>query len=114
LANLTARNLASLVHTPTKKAPSVNKRGITKANEEWAFLWEKEYSFKEAYPTLSDMSADSFANLVLAMNASSSDEWDSYYTFNYKSYQGPSSLPCTGPCKSAEISFLNGSKEESY
>jgi hypothetical protein len=87
---------------------------ITKANEEWAFLWEKEYSFKEAYPTLSDMSADSFANLVVAMNASSSDEWDSYYTFNYKSYRGPSSLPCTGPCKSAEISFLNGSKEESY
>ena len=34
LANLTARNQASLVHTPTKKkAPTGNKRGRPKATE---------------------------------------------------------------------------------
>ena len=34
LANLTARNLASLVHTPAKKyAPTGNKRGRPKATE---------------------------------------------------------------------------------
>jgi len=34
LANLTARNLASLVHTPTKKkAPTGNKRGRPRATE---------------------------------------------------------------------------------
>ena len=34
MANLTARNLASLVHTPTKKrVPTGNKRGIPRATE---------------------------------------------------------------------------------
>ena len=34
LANLTARNLATLVHTPSKKyAPTGNKRGRPKATE---------------------------------------------------------------------------------
>lgn len=86
---------------------------ITQANEDWAFLWEHEYSFIDTYTSLkNNLSADSFANLVTVMNETDNNvEWDSYYTFNYKSYQGPSSLPCTGPCKSAEIAFLNGSKE---
>jgi hypothetical protein len=84
---------------------------ITQGNIDWAFLWQNEYTFMTAYSTLQDMSANSFNQLVEAMNETNSDEWMSYYQYNYKMYTGPSSLPCTGPCKSAEIAFLNGSKQ---
>jgi hypothetical protein len=84
---------------------------ITQGNIDWAFLWQNEYTFMNAYSTLQDMSANSFNQLVEAMNETNSDEWIKYYQYNYKMYTGPSSLPCTGPCKSAEIAFLNGSKQ---
>jgi len=55
LANLTARNLATLVHTPTKKkAPTGNKRGRPRATEVIAKTNHKVNDFFKKKPTQSD------------------------------------------------------------
>ena len=55
MANLTARNLASLVHTPTnKKAPTGNKRGRPRATEVIAKTNHKVHDFFKKKPTQSD------------------------------------------------------------
>ena len=55
MANLTARNLATLVHTPTKKkAPTGNKRGRPRATEVIAKTNHKVNDFFKKKPTQSD------------------------------------------------------------
>jgi hypothetical protein len=55
LANLTARNLASLVHTPSKKKASTgNKRGRPRATEVIAKTNHRVDDFFKKKPALSD------------------------------------------------------------
>jgi hypothetical protein len=55
LANLTARNLASLVHTPAKKtAPTGNRRGRPRVTEVIAKTNHKVDDFFRKKPTQSD------------------------------------------------------------
>ena len=55
LANLTARNLASLVHTPTKKkAPTGNRRGRPRATEVIAKTNHRVDDFFKKKPAQSD------------------------------------------------------------
>ena len=55
MANLTARNLATLVHTPTKKkAPTGNRRGRPRATEVIAKTNHKVDAFFKKKPTQSD------------------------------------------------------------
>ena len=55
MANLTARNLATLVHTPTKKkAPTGNRRGRPRATEVIAKTNRKVDDFFSREPTQSD------------------------------------------------------------
>ena len=55
MANLSARNLASLVHTPTKKkAPAGNKTGRSRATEVIAKTNHKVDDFFRKKPAQSD------------------------------------------------------------
>ena len=55
MANLTARNLATLVHTPTKKkVPTGNRRGRPRATEVIAKTNHKVDAFFKKKPTQSD------------------------------------------------------------
>jgi hypothetical protein len=84
---------------------------LTRANEDWAFVWEQEYSFKESYG-LPDLSPASFVALVDSMAADNSTDpsapWEVFWRSYTKSYDGPSYTPCEGPCKEGVVGFLNG------
>jgi hypothetical protein len=80
---------------------------ITSANEEWAFVWEDEYSAKASY-SLPDLSPASWIGALNSMAQDGSGVWADFWAAYRKQYEGPSYVPCDGPCKVGMLGFLNG------
>jgi len=80
---------------------------ITKANEEWAFLFEEEFRFTTQFG-VADASAASFEHLAARMAIDGAPEWADFYRLRFKSYEGSTPACVTGECKDFIVAQTNG------
>jgi len=82
---------------------------ITRANEQWAFVFSQESRFTAQFG-LPDASAASFEQLVARMAADGSADWAAFYALRFKGYAGSTPACDAGACKAFILAEANGTK----